>query len=215
MPRSQRSGTCAADERQQLREAERPIAAHARVRRLAAGEGADEGADDGAAELLAQVEGEVRQPERMARLARGDDGLGRAAGALGVRSDRIEPEPERHADRLRPGAEEGDGAVDAAAHRDRHPPGRRRGAEDGPDRVRERVDGQRLAADRRRLEEREARERAFEPRRVRLDDPLAVDGEPDERELAVPRGVSEELDHAVRLAAVRESAPPCRTLAPR
>src|SRR5918911_1373802 len=97
-------GASAAHEGQQLREPERPVAARARVRRLAAGEGADERPDDGAAELLPQVEGDVRQPERVAGLARRDDRLGRAAGALGVGTVWVEPESERDADRARPGA---------------------------------------------------------------------------------------------------------------
>ena len=62
----------------------------------------------------------------MAGLARGDHGVGRAARALGARAGRVEPEAQRDADRVRSGAEERDGAVDAAAHRDRDP-ARRRG----------------------------------------------------------------------------------------
>ena len=54
----------------------------------------------------------------MAGRPRRDHRLGRAARALGVGPVRVEPEPERHADRVRPGAQERDGAIDAAAHRD-------------------------------------------------------------------------------------------------
>ena len=80
---------------------------------------------------------------------------GRAAGAFGIRSGRVEPEPQRHADRVTAGAEKRDGAVHAAAHRDGHALGRPRRAEDRTDRVRECVDGERLTSDRRRLEQRQ------------------------------------------------------------
>ena len=81
-----------------------------------------------------------------------------------------------------PGAQQRDGAVDAAAHRDRDARRVGRGAEDRAERVRERVDRERLAADRRRLEQRQpARASRVEPGRVRLDDPVAVDAQPDER----------------------------------
>jgi len=67
---------CATREREQLREAEAAVAANARVRRLTAGVAADERRDHGAAELLAQVEGDVREPELVARLARSQHGRG-------------------------------------------------------------------------------------------------------------------------------------------
>ena len=66
------------------------------------------------------------------------------------------------------------GAVDAAAHGHGDASGCRRRPEDRPERVRESVDRERLAADRRRLEQRQSRDVALEPRRVRLDDPIAV-----------------------------------------
>ena len=141
-------------EGKQLGEPEAAVAPDARVRRLAARVAANERRHDCTPELLAQVERHVRQPERVAELPRRDDGRRRAARPLGVRPVGIEPEPERDADRVRAGAEKRDRAVDSAAHRDRHAPGRRRGAEDGRDRVRERVDGERLAADGRRPEQR-------------------------------------------------------------
>ena len=186
-------GAGAPREGEQLGEAEAAVAARARVRRLAARVAADEGRDDRAAELLAQVERHVRHAEPVARLACRDHALGRAARALGVGPGRVEPEPQRHADRVRQRAQQRDGAVDAAAHRDGDASGRRLGAEDRPERVCERVDGERLAADRRRLEQRQSREVAVEPRRVRLDDPVAVDAQADGGPLAAAARVSEDL----------------------
>src|SRR5262249_35828883 len=142
-------------EREQLREAEGSVAADARVRGLTACVTLDEGADDRAPELLAQVEGHMREPEPVGRLTGRDDRLGRAARALGVRAVRIEPEPERDADRVASGAQQRDRAVDASAHRDGNAARAGLGAEDGTERVREGVDGERLAADRSRLEQRE------------------------------------------------------------
>ena len=92
-------------------------------------------------------------PERVTGLACGDDGLGRAAGALGVGPVGIEPEPERDADRSRQRPQQRNRTVDAAAHGNSDPPGGMRRPEHGPDRVGERVDGERLATNRRRLEE--------------------------------------------------------------
>src|SRR5437868_11373960 len=78
---------------EQLVEAERAVAANARVRRLTACVAVDERRDDGAAELLAQVERHVRNAEPVTRLPRRDDRLGRAARAFRARPRRIEPEP--------------------------------------------------------------------------------------------------------------------------
>ena len=136
----------------------------------------------------------------MAGLAGGDDCLGRAASALRVGAVGIEPKAQRDPDRSRARAQQRDRAVDAAAHRDRDAPGRGSRAKHGSDRVRQRVGGQRLATDGGRLEKGEPNEGPLEPRRVGLDDALAVDREPDERELARAGGVSEDLDHALRLA---------------
>ena len=132
----------------------------------------------------------------MTGLARRDHGLRRAAGALGVGAGGIEPEPKRDPDRLRPGAQQRDGAVDAAAHRDGDPFRIRRGGEDLGERVRERVGGERLARHGRGLEQRQPGERPREPGRVRVDDPVAVDREPHECELGPTRRVSDDLDHA-------------------
>ena len=178
-------------EGEQLAETERAVAAHARVRRGAVRIPVDERRDDGVAELLAQVERHVRDAETMACLACGDHGLGRAARTLGVGPVGIEPEAKRHADRVRQRAQERDRAVDAAAHRHRRPARLRLGAEDRPERIGERVDRERLAGDRRGLEQRQAGERPVEPRCVRLDDAVAVDEEPNRSPLAVAGGVSE------------------------
>ena len=162
---------------------------------------ADERLDDGPAELVAQVERHVRQAERVTRLARGDHGVRRAAGALRVRAGRVEPEPQGHADRLRPGAEERDRAVDAPAHGDRDPPRRGLGPKRGRERVRERVGGERLPRDGGGLEQRQSLERAREPGRVGGDDPVAVHRQPDERELLAARRVSEQLEHRASVPA--------------
>ena len=174
-----------------------PLQRDARIGRASSGVRAHEGADDRAAEVLAQVEGHVRHAQPMARRARGEHCVGRAARALGVWAVGVEPEAERHTDCVRERAQECDRAVDAAAHRHRRPAGVRIRAEHGTERVRERVDRKRLAADRGRLEQRQPRERPLEPGRVRLDDAVTVDCEPDGRPLAAAGGVSERLDHAV------------------
>ncbi len=139
----------------------------------------------------------MRDPQLVAGLARGEDGLRRAAGAVGVRAFRVDPEPQRDADRLRAGAEERDGAVDAAAHRygDAVRIGRR--PEDRAERVRERVHGELVAADGGRLQQRQTGERPIEPLGVGTDDAVAVDGEPHQPPLAAARGISDDFDHAV------------------
>src|SRR3954469_9111593 len=88
-------GAGAARESEQAAEAERAVAAHARVRRLTARVPAHERIDHGTAKVLTQVQGYVRNAERMARLPRGDHGLGRAARTLGVGPVGIEPQPKR------------------------------------------------------------------------------------------------------------------------
>ena len=69
-------------------------------------------------------------PTRVTGLASGDHGLRRAAGALGVRRGGIDPEPQGHPDRVSSGAQKGDGAVDAPAHRDCDPGRLGRGSKD-------------------------------------------------------------------------------------
>jgi hypothetical protein len=216
VPRRQPRGARPACEREQLGEAEAPVAADAGVRRLAARVGLDERVDDGAAELRSQVERHVRQPERMAGLARREHRFGGAAGSLCVGSFGVEPEPKRDADGRRAGLQQRDGAVDSAAHGHRDAVGIQLGGEDGAERVRERVGGERLAGDGRRLEQRQSAEVPLEAGRVGVDDAVAAQPQPDERELAVPRGVPDDLDHPVRLAAKelpgpRRASRPVRT----
>ena len=108
---------------------------------------------------------------------------------------------------FRPGAEERDGAVDAAAHRDGDPLGVVVGAEDLRERIRERVGRERLAGDGGRLEQRQPGERPGHSGRVGLDDPVAVDDEPDERELLAARGVSDNFEHLSSLATKTPASP--------
>jgi hypothetical protein len=117
----------------------------------------------------------------------GENGLGRAAGTVDIRRLRIDPEPERDADRLLAGAQERNRAVDTAAHRDRDALGVRGGAEDRPECVRERVDRELVASDRRRLEQGQPLERPVEPLGVGADDPVTVDREPNQAPLAAAR----------------------------
>ena len=211
--------TGAAREREQLGEAEAAVAADARIRRLAALEATHERADDRAPEFLAQVERDVRRAERVTGLSRRDHRLGRAAGPLCIRTGRIEPEAERDADGVRQRAQERDRAVDAAAHRHGGPTGARPGTEDRPERVRECIGGERLARHGRGLEQRQTCQRPRETFRVRLDDPIAVDEQPDRGPLAVARRVSERLDHfepgyAKGSRGSLSRAPPCRCRGP-
>ena len=131
----------------------------------------------------------------MAGLAGGDHGVGRAAGPLRVRRLRVDPEPERDADRVRGRAEQGDGAVDAAAHRYGRAPGTGGGLEHLADRAGERVGGERLPGTAADSSSVSPGERLLEPGRVRVDDPVAVDPKPDERNLAIPRRIPDNLDH--------------------
>ena len=71
------------------------------------------------------------------------------------------------------------------------------------ERIRERVGGKRLARHGGRLEQRQPGEGAVEAGRVGRDDPVAVDRQPDERELVAARGVSDHLEHReLRVAAL-------------
>jgi len=69
------------------------------------------------------------------------------------------------------------------------------GAEDRAERIRERVDCELLARDGGSLEQRQARERSLQIRRVGVDDAVTVDAKPHGRPLAGAGGVSEALDH--------------------
>ena len=71
-----------------------------------------------------------------------------------------------------------DGAVDPPLIATATRPGLGRGTEHLPERIRDGVRGERLAGHGGGLEQREAGERPRHPRRVRLDDPVAVDDEP-------------------------------------
>ena len=138
----------------------------------------------------------MRQAERVAGLARGDHGLGRAAGALGVGPLRVEPEPQRDADRVGPGAQQRDRAVDAAAHRDGD--AARRAARRGrPARARSRARPRR-ASRRRPRPPRAASARASgrsSPSRVGARRSGRRRPQPDERPAPVARRVSDDLDH--------------------
>jgi hypothetical protein len=140
----------------------------------------------------------VRDPEAVAGRARGDHGLGRAAGSVGVGALRVEPEPQRHADRVRARPEERHSAVDAAAHRDRDASRLWSGPEGLPECVRERVHRELLAADGRRFQQRQAVEWPLESLGLSTDDSLALDGQAHERPAAVARGIADGFDHAVQ-----------------
>jgi hypothetical protein len=187
-------------EGQQLGKPEAPVAADARVRGLAGRVPAHERLDHSRAELLAQVERHVRDSEPVAGPAGGDHGLGRAAGALGIGPLRVEPEAQGDADRVSTRAQQGDRAVDAAAHRDRHPAGPRGRMENGAQGVRERVDRELVAAHRRRLEQRQSLERPLETVGLRAHDPIALHGQADVRPAAAARGIANGFDHSLRLA---------------
>jgi hypothetical protein len=85
------------------------------------------------------------------------------------------------------GAQKGDGAVDAPAHRDSDPGWLGRGSKDLSERVRKRVSRKGFARHGRRLEQAQPRERPLEALGVGIDDPIAVHRQPDECDLAVPR----------------------------
>ena len=102
-------------------------------------------------------------------------------------------------------AQQRDGAVDAAAHRDRDALRVGRRSHRRRERVRERVDRQRLAADRRRLEERQPAQVLREAVGVGVDDAVAVDAQPDRRPLRAACGIAEEL-HALRVEWCSEAA---------
>ena len=152
----------------------------------------------------------MRQPEPMARLTCCDHRLGGTAGALRIGAFRVEPEAKRHADRLRCGAQERNRAVDAAAHRDRGAPRARLGAEDRPERVRERIARKCVSADRGGSEQGQPLKRMLEPRCVGLDDAVAVDEQANRGPFAAARRVSEGLDHRPHRSAKGSRGSPSR-----
>jgi hypothetical protein len=102
--------------------------------------------------------------------------LGRAAGALGVGTLRVQPQSQSHPDRIPSGAQQRHRAVDTAAHRDRHAARHGCGLERRAERIRKGVHGQLVASDGGGLEKVEALQRAVEPFGVSLEDPISVDG---------------------------------------
>src|SRR5438874_13281263 len=98
MTGAQRLRAGPARKREQLGETEAAVAARAGIRRLAARVAAHERGHHRATELLPEIERHVGDTEPVTRLARRDHALGRAAGALGVRPARVEPEAQRHTD---------------------------------------------------------------------------------------------------------------------
>ena len=118
--------TDAAGEGEELAEAEAPVAADARIRRLTGLVPGDERRDHRRAEALAEVERHVWNPERVAGLARREDRGRGAARALAVRPDGVGPEAKRDPDHLAAAGtrlQERDSAVHPAAHRDGNPGG--------------------------------------------------------------------------------------------
>ncbi len=121
------------------------VAADARIGSLAVRVAGDERFDDAGPELVAQVDREVREAHRMRQRPRLGDGRRRAAAALRVVLG-VRPQLERDRDRIALGGDQvgGDGAVDAAAHRDQRPAAGRlseipASADRGPERARQRV----------------------------------------------------------------------------
>jgi hypothetical protein len=145
--------------------------------------------------------GDVRKPERLTGLARGDDRRRRAAGAVGVLARRVRPQAERDADRLVPrvaGAEQRNRAVHAAAHRDGDALVPRDRGDGGPEGVVERVGGEPLAGDARSLEEGTPLDLAEQvghagPVSRRAVDPLPAHAKTHPREIPIPGGVPYEL----------------------
>ena len=75
----------------------------------------------------------MRQAARVAEVPRPPHAPGRAAGPIGVGRERVDPEPERDAERVRRRLRQRDGRVHATGHRDRQPAAARhlRAAGDG------------------------------------------------------------------------------------
>jgi hypothetical protein len=98
------------------------VAQHARVGGAPFAVAADERAHHALAEDLLEIEGQVRDPERVGEPAGAEDGERRAAALGGVGAP-VGPQLHRHPDNLRPVLaleQRGDRGVDPAAHRDQH-----------------------------------------------------------------------------------------------
>jgi len=109
-------------EGEQPGEAKAAVAMDAWVGRLAPFVAAHEWLDHGAAKLVAQVERDVWDTERMASCACSKNSIGRATGALRVGPVGIEPEPQGDANRVRQRLEQRNGTVNAATHRNSNAP---------------------------------------------------------------------------------------------
>ena len=188
---------------EELGETKGAVAADARVRRLPARIPGDEGRDDGAPELLAKVERDVGEPEPVARLTCGDHRLRRAARPFGGGPGGIDPQPERHADRIEAlvsCADECDGAVDPAAHGNGDSARVLRSSDERRQGVMEGIARERIRADRRRLEGRQPADLATEladtgPFAVGGDDAAVLAAEPDPGEVPVAGRVADALVH--------------------
>jgi len=201
----QRVGAGTLGKGKQPGKAEAAVAVDARVGRLAAFVAAHKWLDYGAAKFLTQVEGHMGHAERVTRGARSKDSIGRAAGTLGVGPVRIEPEPQSDADRIRQRLEQCDCAVDTAAHRNGNAPRQPRSAKNRPDRVGKRIDRKRLPTNRSSLQQSQSNERTIEPGSVSLNNALAIELKPHEREFVTTRRITNKLNHELRLAAISAS----------
>ena len=166
-------------EGEQLGEAEAAVAAGARVRRLAARVAADERLDDGAPELLAQVERHVRQPALVAGLRAASTDVAEqharsVSGASGSTQSRSVT-PSASGPARSSATALSTPPLIATAMR----PGERRRAKHRPDRRRQRIGRQIVAGHGGRLEQAKTAEVLGEPLGVGVDDPLAVDPQPD------------------------------------
>ena len=128
------------------------------------------------------------QVSRAATTALGEQHARSESGPCG-----IEPEPQRHPDRVRAGLQQGDGAVDAAAHRDGDAALVGGRAKRRRERVRKRVGCEQLPADRRRLEQGQTAQVTVEARRLGVDDQVVLDPQAHERPVLTPRRVAVEL----------------------
>ena len=102
------------------------VASHARIRGASGAILGDELIHDHPLEALPQIESDVWEPQRVAGGAGGTHRLRRAACALGVGRRGVDPEPQRHSHGVEARVahlQKRDGAIHAARHGHRHPPG--------------------------------------------------------------------------------------------